>query len=354
MSTLGLIIPVYNEQETLPQLHARVAAVLDRLDRPATVCFVDDGSHDRTLELVREISRHDPRFRYISFSRNFGHQTAVLAGLRELDADVYVILDGDLQDPPELIPKLLATWQSGYEVVYCVRKTRRENVLKRAAYRSFYRLLAAISYLRIPLDTGDFCLMDRVIVDHLRRMPEHNQFIRGLRTWVGFRQTALEYDRDARAAGTPKYNLRKLFGLAYDGLISFSFVPLRLAMKLGLAVSAAAFLAICALVLTKLVFDIPLVGWTSTVVLVLFMGGVQLMTLGLLGEYTARIFDEVKARPLYITREQNLHAYSAPASSRAYGNSPGRFVPDSRPVVITLAPADAPAPPHGIPQETGA
>jgi polyisoprenyl-phosphate glycosyltransferase len=320
MPTLGLVVPIYNEEQLITRLHARLAAVLDGLGLPATVCLVDDGSTDRSLAQLRAISARDPRFRFVSFSRNFGHQTAVLAGLRELDADVYVIIDGDLQDPPELIPALLATWQRGHEVVYCVRRTRKEGPLKRLAYRAFYRLLAAVSYLCIPLDTGDFCLMDRVVVDQLRRMPEHGQFIRGLRTWVGYRQTPFEYDRDARAGGTPKYTLRKLLGLAYDGLISFSFVPLRLAMKLGLAVSLLSFLAICTLVLTKLAWGIPLAGWTSTVVIVLFMGGVQLMTLGVLGEYTARIFDEVKARPLYIVREQNLRG-AAP-------DAPSRFVPE--------------------------
>jgi len=255
-----------------------------------------------------------------------------LAGLREFDADVYVVMDGDLQDPPELIPELLAKWRSGYEVVYCVRRTRKENVFKRWAYTAFYRLLRAVSYLRIPLDTGDFCLVDRVIVEHMRRMPEHNHFIRGLRTWVGFRQTAHYYHRDARAGGTPKYTLAKLFALAYDGLISFSFMPLRLAMKLGLVVSLFSFVAICGLVFTKLVFDIPLVGWTSTAVLILFMGGIQLFTLGIVGEYIGRIFDEVKGRPLYIIREQQLSAQmpDAPTARAEHipATSRGRLVAD--------------------------
>jgi dolichol-phosphate mannosyltransferase len=332
MPTLGIIIPIYNEEQILEQLYERVRRAISSLDVPAAVCLVDDGSKDRSLSLIKELCERDQRFRYLSFSRNFGHQTAVLAGLRELEADVYVVMDGDLQDPPELIPELLAKWRSGYQVVYCVRRTRRENVFKRWAYRAFYRLLRAVSYLQIPLDTGDFCLMDRIVVEHMRNMPEHNHFIRGLRTWIGFRQTAHHYDRDARAGGAPKYTLTKLFGLAYDGLISFSFVPLRLAMKAGLAVSLLSFAAMCGLILTKLVFDIPLVGWTSTVVLILFMGGIQLLTLGIIGEYIGRIFDEVKARPLYIIQEQQLSPPNAETRSDAEhqvpGESRGKFIAD--------------------------
>lgn len=311
MSVLGLVIPVYNEEALVETLYQRISTVLDQLAIDARVCLIDDGSRDRTPELLHAIAQRDPRFGYISFSRNFGHQTAVLAGVRELDADVYVVMDGDLQDPPELIPDLLDVWRRGHEVVYCVREKRKENIFKRAAYATFYRLLRSVSYLDIPLDTGDFCLMDRVVVDHLRSMPEHNQFVRGLRTWVGFRQTAFHYERDARAAGEPKYNLRKLFALAYDGLISFSFAPLRLVAKLGLLVSGIAFLVICALVFQKIFFGIPLVGWTSMIVTMLFMGGVQLLTLGVVGEYVARIFDEVKARPLYVLKARHLPQITA-------------------------------------------
>jgi dolichol-phosphate mannosyltransferase len=321
MATLGIVIPVFEEESIVDVLYERVRAVLDKLDVPAVVCLVDDGSRDGTLQKLRAIHARDRRFTYLSFSRNFGHQTAVLAGLRELQADVYVVMDGDLQDPPELMPELLRKWREGFEVVYCVRKTRKENFLKRWAYASFYRMLRAVSYLKIPLDCGDFCLMDRVVVDNLRRMPEHNHFIRGLRTWVGFRQTAYEYDRDARIGGEPKYNLAKLFRLAYDGLVSFSFVPLRLAMKLGFAVSFAAFLGMCALIAGKLLVGIPLVGWTSTAVLILFMGGVQLFTLGVLGEYVARIFDEVKGRPLYVIKERRLPG-ETPAPAFRSGRQP--------------------------------
>ncbi|MFQ5806475.1 MAG: glycosyltransferase family 2 protein [Phycisphaerae bacterium] len=332
MLTLGIIVPIYNEDQILDQLYERMSQVMCSLDMPAVVCLVDDGSVDQSLAKIKGFCAKDQRFRYLSFSRNFGHQTAVLAGLRELDADVYVVMDGDLQDPPELIPELLMKWRSGYEVVYCVRQTRQENVVRRWAYAAFYRLLRAVAYLRIPLDTGDFCLMDRIVVQHMRRMPEHNHFIRGLRTWIGFRQTAYYYHRDARSGGASKYTLSKLFALAYDGLISFSFAPLRAATKLGFLVSFVAFVAICGLVVQKLVFGIPLLGWTSTVVTILFMGGVQLLTLGIMGEYVGRIFDEVKGRPLYIIREQQLSARNAEGHSaveeEVRDQSRSRFIVD--------------------------
>ena len=304
---LGIVIPIYNEALILDQLLARTTKAIDQTGIPATVCFVDDGSTDGSLERIREFSHRDPRFRYLSFSRNFGHQTAVMAGLRELNADVYIVMDGDLQDPPELIGEMLEKWRSDYQVVYCVRKNRKENILLRTAYAVFYRILRNVSYIDIPLDSGDFCLMDRKIVDHLRTMKEHNQFIRGLRTWVGFRQIGLPYTREARAGGDSKYDLRRLLSLAYDGIISFSFAPLKLVINLGMAISLISFIAICSIIVAKLVFGIPLVGWTSLAVLILFMGGVQLLTIGIMGEYLGRIFDEVKGRPLYIVRETNLN-----------------------------------------------
>lgn len=303
---LGIIIPIYSEEAVLELLFERLKTVMDRLDIPATVCLIDDGSQDGSLAKMKEFSRRDPRFRYLSFSRNFGHQTAILAGLHEVEAEVYVIMDGDLQDPPEFISELLAKWRADYQVVYCVRKDRKENILLRLAYALFYRILRSVSYLEIPLDSGDFCLLDRKIVDHLRAMKEHNQFIRGLRTWVGYRQIGVPYARAARAGGESKYTLRRLLALAYDGVISFSFAPLKAVVNLGLAISFASFLGICFLIVDKLFFGIPLLGWTSLAVLILFMGGIQLLTVGIIGEYLGRVFDEVKGRPLYIVKESNL------------------------------------------------
>jgi len=305
-SMLGIIIPIYSEEAVLELLFERLKTVMDRLDIPATVCLIDDGSQDGSLAKMKEFSRRDPRFRYLSFSRNFGHQTAILAGLHEVEAEVYVIMDGDLQDPPEFISELLAKWRADYQVVYCVRKDRKENILLRLAYALFYRILRSVSYLEIPLDSGDFCLLDRKIVDHLRAMKEHNQFIRGLRTWVGYRQIGVPYARAARAGGESKYTLRRLLALAYDGVISFSFAPLKAVVNLGLAISFASFLGICFLIVDKLFFGIPLLGWTSLAVLILFMGGIQLLTVGIIGEYLGRVFDEVKGRPLYIVKETNL------------------------------------------------
>jgi dolichol-phosphate mannosyltransferase len=227
-----------------------------------------------------------------------------VSGLREAEADVYVVMDSDLQDPPELLPDLLAAWAEGWEVVYCVRKNRKEGPLLKAAYAIYYRLLARMSYLRIPLDSGDFCLMDRKVVHELRRMGEHNPFVRGMRAWVGFRQRALEYDRSERAGGESKYPLHKLFALAYDGLISFSFLPLRSAMHVGYLVAAVSFLAMCYIVCLKVFWGISLSGWASLASIMLFLGGVQLLTLGFIGEYLARVFDEVKARPLYVVKER--------------------------------------------------
>lgn len=299
----SLVIPVFNERETVQALVSRTRSVIDRLDAPAEVILVDDGSTDGTLGLLRDAHRADARFKVISFSRNFGHQTAITAGIDHARGEAVILMDGDLQDPPEVIPDFIAKWKQGYEVVYAIRTKRKENVVKRAAYAAFYRLLRKLSYLDIPLDSGDFCLMDRKVVETIRRLPERNRFVRGLRTWAGFRQTGLAYERDRRFAGDPKYTLRKLFGLAYDGLFSFSTAPLRWVVYFGFLTAVLAFLGGLWVVYEKLVHGIALAGWASTVVVITFFGGATLLTLGLIGEYVARIFDEVKQRPTYVVRE---------------------------------------------------
>lgn len=299
----SIVIPVYNEEETVPELVRRVRAVIGTLDAPADVILVDDGSRDGTMELLRNAHREDARFKVVSFSRNFGHQTAISAGIDHARGDAVILMDGDLQDPPEVIPDFVAKWKEGYDVVYAVRTKRKENVLKRAAYAVFYRMLRKLSYLDIPLDSGDFCLMDRKVAETLRRLPERNRFVRGLRTWAGFRQTGLAYERDRRFAGRPKYTLRKLFGLAYDGLFSFSTAPLRWAVYSGFGAAALAFVGGLWVMYEKLVHGIAIAGWTSTIVIITFFGGAILLTLGLVGEYVARIFDEVKQRPTYVVRE---------------------------------------------------
>lgn len=300
----SLIIPVYNEEEVIPELRRRVDAVLRTFDAEVEVIFVDDGSRDRSFPLLLEAHRHDPRYKILRFSRNFGHQTAVSAGIDHARGDLLLILDGDLQDPPEVLPQFVAKWKEGFEVVYAVRTKRKESILKRGAYALFYRVLRRLSYLDIPLDSGDFCAMDRRVADVLRSLPERNRFVRGLRTWAGFRQTGLAYERDRRQAGRSKYTLTRLLRLAYDGLFSFSTAPLRLAVYAGFALAVMAFLGAVWVVYQKLVYGISLVGWASTIVVLMFLGGMILLTLGVIAEYLMRIFDEVKQRPLYVVGER--------------------------------------------------
>lgn len=301
---LSVVIPIYNEEETLEVLFGRLSAVLDELGETYEVIFVNDGSRDRSEAILREFQRRNPHFKSIHFSRNFGHQTAITCGLDHARGAAVVAMDGDLQDPPEVLPDLLARWREGYEVVYAVRQKRKEGFLKRSAYKSFYWLLHHVSYLDIPLDSGDFSLIDRRVLEVLRSMPERNRFVRGLRTWAGFRQIGYEYAREARFAGQSKYNLGKLLKLAFDGLVSYSYVPLRLVSNVGMFVSATALLYMGYLLLARLVSDVPIRGWTSTVVIMLFLGGVQLLSLGVIGEYVGRIFEEVKHRPHYVVRDR--------------------------------------------------
>jgi dolichol-phosphate mannosyltransferase len=302
---LSVIVPIYNEEETLPELERRLLAALTALGETFEVILVNDGSRDDSLALLAAMAGRDRRVRVIDFSRNFGHQAAFYAGIRRAGGRAVVLMDGDLQDPPEAIADLVAKWREGYEVVYAIREKRKEGMLKRAAYSMFYRLLRSIAYVEIPLDAGDFALMDERVVRLLRGMRERNKFLRGLRSWVGFRQTGLVCERGERFAGRPKYSLRRLFRLAFDGLIAYSYVPLRIAFVLGLVVSAASFLLAAVYFVQRLVTpqEIPK-GFTTLAILVLFLGGIQLLTIGLLGEYLGRIYDEVKARPLYLVADE--------------------------------------------------
>lgn len=310
----SFVVPIYNEEDTLPELERRLGAVLDGLDGPAEVILVDDGSSDRSPELLAEISRRDPRFKTIHFTRNFGHQMAITAGLDRAAGDAVVVMDGDLQDPPELAQELIARWREGYEVVYAVREDRRvEPFFRRAAIGLFYRILRRLSDVDIPPDAGDFRLIDRRALDQFRLMRENNRYVRGLFAWIGFRQIGVPYRRDARYAGETKYPLRKLVKLGTDGILGFSNVPLRLTMALGFLVSGTSFvLGVVAIVLR--IFDVGSVpGWASIVVVVSFLGGVQLIVTGTMGLYVARIYEEVKGRPLYIVRES--HGFAAEASA---------------------------------------
>ena len=302
MKRISLVFPVYNEEEVLPMLYERVRHALTQLPYEVEVILVNDGSRDRSLELMTRYHQEDPRFKIVDFSRNFGHQVAITAGMDAAGGDAVILMDADLQDPPELLPQFLKTWEDGYHVVYAVRKTRQEHALKQFAYRAFYRILQKISNIPIPLDSGDFCLMDRVVVDTIKSMDERHRFVRGLRSWVGFRQIGLEYDRDKRQAGEVKYTFSKLMKLALDGIFSFSYFPLQLASYTGFAVSGLSFFAIAVYLYKKLFVGHEPQGFPTLVTVVLFLGGIQLISLGVIGEYIGRIYDEVKRRPTYIIR----------------------------------------------------
>lgn len=301
----SFVIPVYNEEKTILELYRRVVGVMERLDGAVELILVNDGSRDRSLQLMRDLHQKDPRICYLSLARNFGHQIAVTAGLNFVRGQVIVILDSDLQDPPEIIPDMIEKWRQGYQVVYAQRTQRRkESWFKRFTAYFFYRLLKQLADVEIPTDTGDFCLLERQVVDVLNSMPERNRYIRGLRSWVGFRQTAIRFERDPRFAGEVKYTFSKSLALAVNGLVSFSKVPLRISTYVGLLAAVAAILmAFTVLYWRIFVPNSPLTGFTIILVAIFFLGAVQLVSIGILGEYVGRIYEEVKGRPLYTLAE---------------------------------------------------
>ena len=301
----SFIVPIYNEEEIIPELYRRLSAVMNRMDGLVELILINDGSRDRSLQLLRDLHQKDPRICYLSFARNFGHQIAVTAGLNFVRGQVIVILDADLQDPPELIPDMVEKWRQGYQVVYAQRTQRqKEGWFKRFTAYFFYRILKKLADVEIPTDTGDFCLMDRQIVDILNSMPERTRYIRGLRSWVGFQQTAIQFERNPRFAGEVKYTFSKSLALAINGLVSFSIVPLRLSTYLGLVAAVAAILmALLVLYWRLFVPHSPLTGFTIILMAIFFLGSVQLVSVGILGEYIGRIYEEVKARPLYTLAE---------------------------------------------------
>jgi len=301
----SLVIPIYNEEENIAEMYHRLINVTAQLDGEVEFILIDDGSRDRSLSMIRELHHHDRRVRYLSFARNFGHQIAVTAGLNFVQGKSIIVMDADLQDPPELILTMIEKWQQGYQVVYAQRLSRKkESWLKRFTAYAFYRILQQLANVDIPADTGDFCLMDRQVVDILNAMPERNRYIRGLRAWIGFRQTAVHFERNPRFAGKVKYTFGKSWTLAVDGIISFSTVPLRLATYIGL-LSAGVALFMILLVLYWRLFDpvSPLIGFTLITIAMLFLGSVQLLCIGILGEYIGRIYEEVKGRPIYTLKE---------------------------------------------------
>jgi glycosyltransferase involved in cell wall biosynthesis len=302
----SIVAPAFNEEAVLQELYRRVAEVMESTGEPWELVVVNDGSRDRTSEIVRELHAADSRVKLVDFARNFGHQLAVTAGLDYAQGDAVVMIDADLQDPPEVILEMIARWKEGYEIVYAVRSEREgETWFKEFTAKLFYRLIYRITDVDIPMDTGDFRLMDRRAVDVMGQMRERHRFIRGMSVWVGFRQTGVTYKRRARVAGETKYPFRKMFRFALDAITSFSYLPLQLASYLGFGVAALSGLFILAVVLLRLLGSSspPFYGQATTLVAVLFLGGVQLISIGIIGEYLGRIYDEVKARPLYIVRE---------------------------------------------------
>lgn len=306
--TFSIVAPNFNEAPTIPEFYRQVREVMDSTGEPWELVLVDDGSTDGSTDIIRELARQDPRVRPVIFARNFGHQIAVTAGLDYSRGAAVVIIDSDLQDPPQVILDLIEKWRSGYEVVFAVRTEREgESWFKLATASLFYRLIYRITDVDIPLDTGDFRLLDRKVVNVLNQMRERHRFLRGMSVWVGFRQTGVSYKRAARFAGETKYPLKKMIKFASDAITSFSYLPLQLATYLGFISAGISIIAIPVVIAIRLWGphnpDSPLLGQTTTLIAVLFLGGVQLISLGIIGEYIGRLYDESKARPLYIVRE---------------------------------------------------
>jgi dolichol-phosphate mannosyltransferase len=307
---VSVVIPCFNEQEVLPELFGRLTAAAQTWPCDWEVICVDDGSGDQTWPILVAQQAQDTRWRALSFARNFGHQTAVSAGIYHAEGDAVIVIDADLQDPPEELARFIAKWREGFEVVYAIREKRKEGWGKKLCYWLFYRLMTRVVSFQIPQDSGDFCIMDRRVVDVLKAMPERNRFVRGLRAWSGFRQTGLTYERQSRAAGHPKYNFRKLVKLASDGIFSFSTAPLKLVAQVGMWISAISFMGILWVLITKIFSGFfsqhgfpPVQGFTTIVILILFLGGIQMMSLGVIGEYIGRIYDEVKRRPPWVIQK---------------------------------------------------
>ena len=299
---ISIVLPVFDEEANLSPLYDRLNAVMAGLNLTYEIIFVDDGSRDNGPGWLRSLADTDPQVILVELARNFGHQVAISAGLDYARGMGVIIMDADLQDPPEVLPDFIRKWQEGFEVVYAVRAKRKEGRLLRLAYAAFYRLLRVVSSIEIPLDAGDFCILDRKVVDVLVSMPERNRFLRGIRSWVGLNQVGLVYERDSRHAGRPKYTFNRLLYLALDGLVSFSYIPLRVITFLGFGVSLMSILLAIFYTIKKLTTGLSPPGFATLVVSIFFLAGVQLVTIGVIGEYVGRIFEEVKRRPLYVVR----------------------------------------------------
>jgi dolichol-phosphate mannosyltransferase len=304
---LSIVIPVFNEAPILPVLYARLRSAVSTITEAYEIIWVNDSSKDESLTILKNFAKEDSRNRYISLSRNFGHQKAITAGLDHCSGGAAVVMDGDLQDPPELIPELWNKYKEGYKVVYAQRKSRQgESFFKKATAKAFYRILKNTAGINIPVDTGDFRLIDRRIIDYLKQMPEQHKFIRGQIAWIGFRQTCVLYDRDVRYAGKSHYSLFKMLRFAIDGVTAFSNYPLRFATVTGFIVSGLSFLVIIYALVAKFIWHEVITGWTSLIISSMFIGGVQLIAIGIIGEYISRISSDVRKRPLYVVEDENV------------------------------------------------
>lgn len=314
----SVIVPMYNEEEVIDHTYGRLKEVMDSAGEPYELIFVNDGSRDGTVAKTSLIAGADPNVRLIDFSRNFGHQIAISAGMDYAQGDAIVVIDADLQDPPEVILQMIAKWKEGYEVVYGRRLKRKgETLFKKLTALAFYRLLRSMTNVEIPLDTGDFRLIDRKVCDVLRGLKEKNRFVRGLISWIGFRQTSVEYVREERFAGETKYPLKKMIGFALDGITSFSYKPLKIATYLGFFLSLGSFIYLLVVLYQRLFTSTTEAGWTSIVAINLLFNGIILILLGVIGEYIGRIYDESKNRPLYIVRETLGYAEQAARAEAA-------------------------------------
>jgi glycosyltransferase involved in cell wall biosynthesis len=300
----SIVVPVYNEEQVVLETYKRLKNVMDTLKEAYEIVFVNDGSRDKTAVIIGEICKTDKDTKLIDFSRNFGHQLAITAGMDYAAGDAVVVIDADLQDPPELIPKMIAKWRQGYDVVYGKRLRREgESLFKKITAKLFYRFLRSMTDVDIPVDTGDFRLIDRKVRDALKQTGERNRYVRGLISWLGFKQTAIEYIREKRFSGETKYPLKKMLKFAFDAIASFSYKPLRFASYVGTFLSFFSFLYLLVVIYQKLFTDETIQGWASTLAVSLLFNGIVLLMLGIIGEYIGRIYDEAKGRPLYIVRE---------------------------------------------------
>lgn len=301
--TCSVVVPVYNEEDVIKETYRRLKEIMASMNEPYEILFVNDGSRDKTADMLEEICAMDQRAKFIEFSRNFGHQPAITAGMDFACGDAVVVIDADLQDPPELIPRMIEKWREGYDVVYGRRLKRKgETIFKRTTSKLFYRFLKCMTDFDIPVDTGDFRLIDRRVCDALKQVGERNRYIRGLISWLGFKQIGIEYTREKRFAGKTKYPLKKMVKFAFDAITSFSYKPLKLSSYMGMLLSFFSFVYLIVVICQKLFTARTVPGWASTLAASLFFNGIVLVLLGVIGEYIGRIYDEVKGRPLYVIR----------------------------------------------------